>query len=75
MNGTLIRETGEAGHPRLTVRDTCDADLARVPAYVRVAKGGRTLDFCKHHFESNEADLLAAGWTVTDDRRASLDRR
>lgn len=75
MNGTLTRETREASRPRLTGRDTCDADLAQVPAYVRVAKDGRTLDFCKHHFESNEAGLFAAGWTVTDDRRASLDGR
>ncbi len=75
MNGTLIRDTGETRHPRLTGRDTCDADLAPIPAYVRVAKGRRTLDLCKHHFEINEADLLAAGWTVTDDRRADLDRR
>lgn len=75
MNGTLTRDTRETRHPRLTGRDTCDADLTQVPACVRAVKDRRILDFCKHHFEVNEAGLLAAGWTVTDDRRASLDNR
>ncbi len=59
--------------PRLTATDYCDADAAiEIAAYVRLAKGNQTLDLCKHHFDINEAALLAAGWIVTDDRRADL---
>jgi len=54
---------------------TCDADAAEVErAYVRVTGPAREiLDFCKHHYDLLEVDLLSAGYTAVIDIRAKLD--
>jgi hypothetical protein len=57
----------------LTALEPCDAHAATtIPAMVRLAHHGRTLDLCKHDYETHAAVLADAGWTVTDDRRHTL---
>lgn len=64
--------TVERAFNRLTAIDYCDAEAALIKAYVRVARGTKILDLCKHHFETNQAALMAAGFVVVDDQRLNL---
>lgn len=64
--------TAEPALSPLAATDHCDAEASQITAYVRVAKGAKFLDLCKHHFETNEIALLAAGFVVVDDQRLIL---
>jgi hypothetical protein len=62
-------------YPPLTDFDRCDIDGDVAKAYVRVAKNGKELMFCSHHFSSHEPALLTDGWIVVSDRRSVLQAR
>jgi len=54
---------------------TCDADAGEAEtAYVRViGPDGKVLDFCAHHYNLLEVDLLSAGFTAVIDIRSTLE--
>lgn len=68
--------SGTTSPKLLTLHDLCDGNESGVEsALVRVAKYGRVIDFCGHHFESHELALMLEGWAVTDDIRPNPELR
>jgi len=55
---------------KLTLFDNCDR--CGVQAYVRLVKDTYVLDLCGHDYGTHSLALLAAGWEVVDDTRATL---
>jgi len=61
-----------AQFPKLTLADrSCAVASGAVQALVRVVKGTQELLFDGHSFAKHEADLIADGWTVYEDVRAT----
>ena len=61
--------------PKLTVADQCDRCIA--VAWVSIAfRSGRTLTFCKHHYEMHEPMIAAtASIAEVNDQRPDLLRQ
>ena len=58
--------------PPLTLADRCCATASgSTQALVRVVKGTKDLMFSGHAFAKHEATLIADGWTVYEDIRAT----
>ena len=89
MNDLLTPAALLAETVKLTLFDRCDSPgvkhileskhrenhpSCQERAYVLVQlPSGLTLTFCKHHYERNEAILLASGAVVVDDTRSDLE--
>jgi hypothetical protein len=68
--------TGTGGPKMLTLHDLCDSTASGVEsALVRLARDGKVIDFCGHHFEEHELVLTLEGWVVTHDIRPNPEQR
>lgn len=57
--------------PALRAVDDCDLECL-ASAQVRVAKDGRDLVFCMHHYQEHEPALATGGWAIVEDNREKL---
>lgn len=68
--------TKVAQYPPLTLADRCCAVASgSTQALVRVVKGNKDLLFSGHHFEKNQAQLIADGWTIYEDARKTASEK
>lgn len=49
----------------ITRADRCDSDCPAA-AWIRLTNKALTLDFCRHHYTANAAELDAQGWLIHD---------
>lgn len=68
MTDTDTATDVQADAPTLTAIDRCDTGRCGAQARVRVVTATGPLDFCKHHYEGNEAVLVSVALAIHDER-------
>lgn len=63
-----LEQLHEPTRPTLNARDRCDSCGIASRAYVRIIFPTGFLDFCGHHYNRYEADLIALAKEVIDER-------
>lgn len=75
MPSTIATVVGETGPEFVFNRLTARCDSCNAQAFVRFAKEGNDLLFCKHHSNRYELALDFQGFVKTDDESSSINEK